>query len=402
MWYTAKNFHDLVTLNQQYLSGKDVDYSKWVDPMSAGIETRSREKLNELGVFAWSAREGKTSNDTIHIHHHLVTYQRAYVSFWCPNRTKPWLLISKLRENPEVIVYTTRLHPFITNLQDNPTEPTYLIKTVRDSVERLDKRFRIEARDISKNGDFWNLDIVTAQKPWLIDVVEKSWPEGGHLDLVKVVKDAIHQSGWSQNDSHPTAVETLNIDCTILLALVSDRLHLKGDDQLLPSIIWPTMGDRKLVCSREAVEQMRRIIDILGTKNEQARSRIIMGDHKEEDQEEGHTNAKELSSFSGRQIPTNWQLPIIAVDENLTDLERFPPVEKSAEPGPNSSSAEVNPSSEITTISDVVGLIETVSGKFNEEKSPYIWLCPVAKSLEARELLLKLNSPDYSHLFLER
>jgi hypothetical protein len=75
--------------------------------------------------------------------------------------------------------------------------------------------------------------------------------------------------------------ETLNMDCTILLAFASDLSHgrvepedwhnkaisrqieMESEDQLLPSSLWPACGNRKLVCTREAAVRMQEIVDII-------------------------------------------------------------------------------------------------------------------------------------------
>jgi len=211
------------------------------------------------------------------------------------------------------------------------------------------------------------------------------------------------------SDEYRDFTETLNIDCTILLALVSDISHfqvaeapwfnrgvrrqieIEANQQLLPSILWPALGDRKLVCSREAAKRMREIVDMIGTETEKARTRIIIGDDQTKSSSE---LVKEFQSFSDHQVPTNWQLPISMADEHLPVLERLPAVATFV----GTRLSEVNRSvflygwaSGITTISSnraVAKLIETVIEEHREsedEKGPDIWLCPVARSLVAKE-----------------
>lgn len=210
-------------------------------------------------------------------------------------------------------------------------------------------------------------------------------------------------------DKYRGFTETLNIDCTILLALVSDISHsqvagapwfnralrrqieIEANEQLLPSILWPALSDRKLVCSREAARRMREIVDMIGTETEKARTRILMGDDQTKSQPE---LVKEFQSFSEHQVPTNWQLPISMVVEDIPVLARLPAVAASVA----SQLSEINQSvflygwaSGNTTISSnrtVTKLIETVIEEHRvceDEKGPDVWLCPVARSLVAKE-----------------
>lgn len=95
--------------------------------------------------------------------------------------------------------------------------------------------------------------------------------------------------------AHPSLTSTLNIDCTILLALVSDlsytqnhpiqpsyneairrQIQLESQDHLLPLSLWPALNNKELVCTKEAVARMREIVDTLGTPSECARTELIM------------------------------------------------------------------------------------------------------------------------------
>ena len=100
---------------------------------------------------------------------------------------------------------------------------------------------------------------------------------------------------------HPPLTSTLNIDCTILLALVSDLSHtpnhpiqpsyntairrqieLETREHLLPSSLWPAMANKTLVCTTEAAKRMREIVDTIGMPNEKARTEIIMESKSQE------------------------------------------------------------------------------------------------------------------------
>ena len=115
----------------------------------------------------------------------------------------------------------------------------------------------------------------------------------------------------------PRLTSTLNIDCTSLLALISDISHCspsepptlpfttrahdpdsptiatrpssafhhcilqlierEKDAPLLPTQLYPILAARKLVCTAEAAQQMHKIVDTLGTADERSRAEILLG-----------------------------------------------------------------------------------------------------------------------------
>ena len=102
----------------------------------------------------------------------------------------------------------------------------------------------------------------------------------------------------------PALTSTLNIDCTILLALISDISHLprgklppsptsksghyhkailkqiesEEESPLLPNEIYPALSDRTLICTDLAAQRMKEIADTMGTVSERARANIILGE----------------------------------------------------------------------------------------------------------------------------
>jgi hypothetical protein len=74
---------------------------------------------------------------------------------------------------------------------------------------------------------------------------------------------------------------TLNIDCTILLAIVSDISHgqvleeswfnknirrqiqIEEIEELMPNTLWPAMAEHDLVCTQLAAQRMREIVDLV-------------------------------------------------------------------------------------------------------------------------------------------
>ncbi|KGO74421.1 Protein of unknown function DUF1308 [Penicillium italicum] len=125
---------------------------------------------------------------------------------------------------------------------------------------------------------------------------------------------------------------TLNVDCTLLLALVSDLSHVKEipisphfhraivrqieverEKPLLTSELWPAMDGRELLSTTEAAVRFQEIVETIGTETEKSRSRMLLGDppYEQLDREALLQKFQELSDY---QVPANWKLPIKVVE----------------------------------------------------------------------------------------
>lgn len=128
--------------------------------------------------------------------------------------------------------------------------------------------------------------------------------------------------------------ETLNICCTILLAVVSDISHgqvqeeawfnrnirrqieIEDKEHLMQNTLWPAMVGRDLVCTKIATQRMREIVELIGTDSEKERTRLFMGDDPSKPPEQLFEEFQKLSAYP---IPSDWRLPIKIVDELVTD-----------------------------------------------------------------------------------
>lgn len=206
--------------------------------------------------------------------------------------------------------------------------------------------------------------------------------------------------------------KVLNIDCTILLAIVSDLSHsrvaaedwhhkaivrqieMEKKDQLLPNTLWPAFGARKMLCSRQAAERMHEIVATIGTESEKYRSMLLL-----EGESTAHlTREERIAEFQKHSeyvVPEDWQLPIVQVECDLEDIRRWLP--EIAESAMDEMSV-INKSvflygwkEGLTTISSnraVAKEIESAveNNRQNEEdKGPDVWLCPMARSLVGKE-----------------
>ncbi|KAK4505111.1 hypothetical protein PRZ48_003074 [Zasmidium cellare] len=204
--------------------------------------------------------------------------------------------------------------------------------------------------------------------------------------------------------------DTLNIDCTILLALVSEFSHarvskepwfhkalqrqveIEGNENLLPALLYPAMAEHKLVCTKEAAKRMREIVDTIGTPSEAARTAIMMGDDESKSQQE---LVEEMQHWSAYEVPKDWQLPIRIVDENEGNcLKNLPEESTSVSKNMTAINRSVflygwaTGNSTITSNRTVVKQLEADLEKYedlDESVWPSIWLCPTARSLVGKE-----------------
>lgn len=132
-----------------------------------------------------------------------------------------------------------------------------------------------------------------------------------------------------------TLTDPLNIDCTILLALVSDFSHcavqaepwfhralkrqveIEDKENLLPNLLYPAIAGRKLLCTHEAAKRMLEIVDTIGTPGERARTKLFVAsavDAAPGFQPSSQTLRQELQQWSKFEVPENLHLPIAVVE----------------------------------------------------------------------------------------
>ncbi|KAJ5098508.1 hypothetical protein N7532_005509 [Penicillium argentinense] len=212
---------------------------------------------------------------------------------------------------------------------------------------------------------------------------------------------------------------TLNVDCTLLLAIVSDLSHFKEfaptdkthsailrqvelekEQPLLPTEIWPAMGGRELVCTKEAAARMREIIDTLGTETEKQRVEIIFGDPPN-DQLERRPLIEKIQNLSNWPVPVEWRLPVKVVEARevinaAREEGKFPPIARDVMQG----LSEINHSifmygwaTGMTTISSnrsvdrqIEATIENSrKGVDDDVEGPQVWVCETARSLRGKD-----------------
>ncbi|KAF7504641.1 hypothetical protein GJ744_001995 [Endocarpon pusillum] len=150
--------------------------------------------------------------------------------------------------------------------------------------------------------------------------------------------DSSHSSIFSRMlpRTHPPLSTVLNIDCTILLALISDISHLRSENLpvapegkyhsaitrqikseettlLLHSELFPPLVGRQMECTWHAARRMKEIVQTMGTVAEKARADIILGEGEYRELPEAELCAR-LKDFSDHDVPVGLLLPIRVVD----------------------------------------------------------------------------------------
>lgn len=211
---------------------------------------------------------------------------------------------------------------------------------------------------------------------------------------------------------------TLNVDCTLLLAMVSDLSHVKdippspsyhrainrqieveNEQPLLPAELWPAMDKHKLVCTTEAATRMREIVSTIGTDTEQTRTKIMMGDAPY-DGLDRPTLIRKFGELSDYQVPADWQIPIMVVDAQpeinaAVEQGKLPSVAEEVAKG----LSDINHSvfmygwiTGMTTISSnrtIDKQIETTIERHRQGdddlQGPVVWICDTARSLVGKD-----------------
>lgn len=211
---------------------------------------------------------------------------------------------------------------------------------------------------------------------------------------------------------------TLNVDCTILLAAISDLSHSKTiqpspihhrainrqieldkEHPLLPTEVWPAMGARELVCTNEAAGRMHEIADVIGTDTEKERKKLMMGDPPFENWDTASL-IQRFQELSDYQVPTHWKLPIkVTKARPLIDSARqhgkLPPAaDRVAEilSDINYSVFLYGWSAGVTTISSNRTAVKQIEATVERHRNgdedlegPSVWVCDTARSLVGKE-----------------
>jgi hypothetical protein len=205
--------------------------------------------------------------------------------------------------------------------------------------------------------------------------------------------------------------DTLNIDCTILLALISDISHRdcpildwypgevraqikeEADEHLLPTHLYPAIASHQMVTTQEAADQMNVIVQTLATDEEKLRADLLLAQGEQEE-----TSSEQLltkwSAMSNHNLPEGFQLPIRVIQGNMDSItDHLPAVagKLANELGALNKAIFLYGWAEgLTTLSANRGRARQIETIINEhgladgEDGPHIWLCGESRSLIAK------------------
>lgn len=211
---------------------------------------------------------------------------------------------------------------------------------------------------------------------------------------------------------------SLNMDCTLLLAVVSDLSHSKSiqpsdglhrainrqieidrQQPLMPTELWPAMDARGLICTEEAAKRMREIVNTIGTDTENERMKIMMGDPPFDDMDTASLVQK-FQELSDHQVPARWKIPVRVVEaQSVIDSARqsgkLPLVADKVATilsDINHSVFFYGWSTGLTTISSnrtavrqIEDMVEKHRNGDEDLDGPQVWVCDTARSLIGKE-----------------
>ncbi|KAF4283485.1 hypothetical protein KXW98_000786 [Aspergillus fumigatus] len=211
---------------------------------------------------------------------------------------------------------------------------------------------------------------------------------------------------------------TLNVDCTLLLAMVSDLSHYKTvalssshhkaifkqvevekQRPLLPTELWPAMTAHDLVCTEEAAGRMREIVDTIGTEAERKRTQLMMGYAPFNDCDTTSLLEK-FQELSDYEVPSGWKIPIRTVNarsaiETARDQGTLPPVSRKVATilsDINYSVFMYGWSTGVTTISSNRTVVKQIEATIEDHRNgdeglegPLVWVCDTARSLAGKD-----------------
>lgn len=211
--------------------------------------------------------------------------------------------------------------------------------------------------------------------------------------------------------------DTLNVDCTLLLALVSDVSHvrdiapspslhpaiarqieLETKQPLVPSELWPVMGNKELVCTKEARDRMEDIVDTIGTVTERARTKLLMG--KTDGLVDREALISKFQQLSDHRVPEDWKIPIRVVDAHA-EIQKgwgsgsLPKLARKVEAKLSDINTSVflygwasdlmTVSSNRTVVKQIEILVEENRNGDDDVAGPNVWVCDTARSLVGKE-----------------
>ncbi|KAL2152896.1 hypothetical protein VTH82DRAFT_4051 [Thermothelomyces myriococcoides] len=144
---------------------------------------------------------------------------------------------------------------------------------------------------------------------------------------------------------------TVNLDPSVLIALVTDLHHgpvplqpecqqkiitrsilehetdnndLVARQDILPTVLYPALRGRKMVCTRAAAAYFRRLIGAISTHSEETRAAFVLPPADEASSPSPATLREKLQAWSAVPVPDDLQLPVeIVPDIDVDDVSQL-------------------------------------------------------------------------------
>jgi len=364
----------------------------------------------------WAIAKRTSGLVSIKLKHRLVDIEAENGSLWIKvaNQTQKRLLFELAKQGWEQY-----------GMSDDESEDEELQKPTIDGSDEGGLGLLKVAKKIAREADE---EFVNYKRPRIHFVMPRI-QAGEVLEIDRVLKDVQATGATIQcaTDNPPTSppvgevletlltpefesfTTTLNIDCTILLALVSDICHSDVEEQpyfshltkgqiekekkggsFMIHTLYPAMSNRKLVCTEEAAERMQEIVDAMATPSERRRTELLMGKISSFGRDE---TLREYQRLSKHPVPSDWQIPVQIVSKDVSNAD-LPLVAERVAPHLSSINRSVfiygwasgftTLTSNKTTAKQIERLI--LQHRKNEaEIGPHVWSSSTSRSLLAKE-----------------
>jgi hypothetical protein len=229
-WHDAKTFADMLSLNRMYLKGniKGHPYhAGYLEEETYPLVSRLLT-LNDFGMLTYYSKPFKLSTGPTE-----EFWQKPLVSFAIDNLVLLEFVISKLIDDPEVIISVDQVHPFkviVRIKRQNVSQWRYLGSNWNNLVT-------ISNGDQS-NTHMFNLPAIVKTRLWTMDVTATKW--GADIDVFKRLASLSFYSGQSPrlidgvpediSDSERPSLEALPAE---LFSMIASNLELRDLAQLL-------------------------------------------------------------------------------------------------------------------------------------------------------------------------
>ncbi|KAK4894487.1 hypothetical protein LTR27_007373 [Elasticomyces elasticus] len=391
VWNTAKACKDVVSLQKRIYISPDKAISQGMRHMLAGGKSARRKTRGAVAVDIITDK-GKTWSRISHVTNQRLIFDLAKQGWNSGGSDDDETKAQQSDDDDDFDVPLLKTAKELTN-----AAKCFRVRTKTPTVHLVLPRVRYgEMAEVDTI-----LDACRATGATLFLANQQSPPSPIASAILAMAPDPLHSFS-----------PILNIDCTVLLALVSEFSHAKvskqpwfhtalqrqveieDNENLLPSLLYPAMSGRNLVCTTEACIRMREIVATIGTPSEKARTAIMMGDATTKSRQE---LLDEMQEWSAYPVPGDWQLPIKSVDQYEHDCQslHLPPQAAKVAEGMTPINASVflygwaTGRTTITSNRTVVKQLETDLESFDdlddEAVWPKIWLCPTARSLVGKE-----------------